>query len=169
MNNRIPLRDSLYLAAGAGLGAAVMALLDPARGARRRAFIGQKFTRGFHVAGREAWKQAKNSRNHVVGAVAEQIARARDRSSIDDQVLEERVKAQIGHVLSHHRIQVTARNGHVMISGEVLPGERRKLEDRLRVTRGVRRCTLNIREHDFGAQVPHMQGVTMGRTRGNVA
>ncbi|HYH00964.1 MAG TPA: relaxase/mobilization nuclease domain-containing protein [Terriglobales bacterium] len=56
--------------------------------------------------------------------------------------LEERVRAQVGHVVQHFKLAVEARDGHVTVTGEVLPGEKQKIADRLREIRGGEAVTL---------------------------
>ncbi|HYE25644.1 MAG TPA: BON domain-containing protein [Clostridia bacterium] len=160
----------LYFLLGAAFGASVMALMDPGRGARRRSLLRDKVQHGMNVAGRETWKQVRNLGANVKGAIAERRSAARDaRVILDNEQLEDRVKAQIGHVLSHFSVEVRAHDGHVVVSGPVMRGERRKLEDRLRETRGVRGFELQVREHDSPAGVPGLQGVPKRPARENVA
>ena len=58
------------LLAGAGLGALLMFLTDPARGPRRRALIRDKAVRGANVGGRALRGTAKDLRNRAYGAFA---------------------------------------------------------------------------------------------------
>lgn len=160
----------LYFLLGAAFGASVMALVDPGRGARRRSVLRDKMQHGINVAGRETWKQVRNLGGNMKGAIAERRSAARDaRVIFDNEQLEDRVKAQIGHVLSHFSVEVKARDGHVVISGPVMRGERQKLEDRLRETRGVRGFELQVTEHDRPEGVPSLQGVPKGPRGENVA
>lgn len=162
--------NRLYFLLGAAFGASVMALVDPGRGARRRSLILDQVQHGVNVAGRGTWKQVRNLGKNLKGAIAERRSAARDaRRIIDDERLVDRVKAQIGHVLSHFSVNVEARGGHVVISGPVMRGERQKLEDRLRETRGVHAFELRVSEHDSPEGVPSLQRIPKGPTRENVA
>lgn len=155
------LSDSAMLLAGMAAGAAVMFVLDPEAGGRRRALAGQKLISGGHVLGRWIGQKACDARNRAWGWVAELRANVRNRGrDISDVQLEERVRAQLGHVISHPGgIQVSASgDGCVTITGDVLPGERAKIGERLRQTRGVRECRLNLRERSDAQNVPHLQG-----------
>jgi hypothetical protein len=135
----------LLLIAGTGIGAAAMALLDPGRGARRRSWIRDKVARAAHQSNRVIDQKSRHLQNEAFGALAEKKAQIFDRD-IPDNVLEERVKAQIGHVLSECNLRVQARDGHVSIEGQIRPGERQKLADRLDVTRGVKSYDLLVVE-----------------------
>jgi hypothetical protein len=137
----------LLLIAGAGIGAAAMALLEPGKGARRRSWMSDKMARGAHRSNRVIDKKARQLQNEAFGAIAERKARIFE-GDIPDDVLEERVKAQIGHVLSQTRVKVQAQDGHITVEGPVLRGERQKLADRLDVTRGVKSYDLLVMEHD---------------------
>jgi hypothetical protein len=150
-------RDRIMLvAAGVGLGAIAMALLDPARGARRRSWIRDKMARGAHLSNRKIDRKNRHLQNAAYGAIAERKARLFDRD-VSDDVLEERVKAQIGHVLSENKVNVRARDGHVIVEGPVLAGERLKLAKRLDVTRGVRSYELLLIEHDGPEELPKVE------------
>jgi len=158
---------SLNILAGAAIGAGLLYLLDPDRGERRRALVRDKFV-GFGNGARWwASKQIRNANNHARGTVAEYYARWRDsRAQFSDEVLEERVKAQIGHVLSHPgALDVVATGGHVTIAGPVLRGETEKLRERLDVTRGVREYDLRVEEHDSAENVPGLQGESPRKER----
>jgi hypothetical protein len=145
---------------GALLGAGILYLMDPDRGERRRALVRDKFVRFGNDARWYANKQMRNANNHVRGTVAEYYSRWRDsRGEVSDEVLEERVRAQIGHVVSHPgSLDVVATGGHVTIAGPVLRGESEKLRERLDVTRGVRDYDLRVEEHDSAENVPGLQG-----------
>lgn len=149
----------IFMAAGAAIGAGAMALLDPGRGARRRAWIKDKMSRGANISARVIDKKARHIRNEARGAVAEQRARMRE-GYVADDILEERVKAQIGHVLSHRSVGLYVHDGHVIVEGPVLRGERQKLAGRLNATRGVQSYDLRVKEHDTDEGLPSPQGVS---------
>jgi hypothetical protein len=158
-------RDRIWLlVAGTGIGAAAMALLDPSRGARRRSWLRDKMANGAHLSNRIINKKSKHLQNEAFGAVAERKARMFDRD-VPDDVLEERVKAQIGHVLNNNsKVNVKARDGHVVVEGPVCRGERDKLADRLDVTRGVRSYELLVIEYEPD-DLPGAEGVSWPQIR----
>jgi osmotically-inducible protein OsmY len=143
---------------GCGVGAFTMYLLDPGRGTRRRAQIRDKFIRAGHVIADRADKQARNLANHVKGAIYEVRARLRS-ERVPDEVLIERVRAQLGHTVSHPAaLEVRVNDGRVTVSGPVLSGERKKIEDRLHETRGVCDLALQVMEYESREGVQGLQG-----------
>jgi osmotically-inducible protein OsmY len=107
------------LALGLGLGAALMYLLDPDRGNRRRHLAVDQARKAVRRGGRELHDVAENVKNHARGSVIEARNRTRD-EVVDDAVLVERVRAELGHRVEHARgIGVTAENGNVILTGSV--------------------------------------------------
>lgn len=150
--------SSFALLTGIGLGAGLMALLDPGRGAARRSFVRDKIVRAANVGQREGAKKFRHAYNEIVGSIAEKRASLRERDIPDDQ-LHERVRAQLGHVVSHFgALEIIADNGHIIIRGPVLSGEREKIAKRLEETRGVNSFDLQVAEHEPGTNIPELQG-----------
>ena len=144
--------------AGAAVGAGLMFLLDPRGGGRRRALMRDKFLRGSRVARMYGGKFARHMSNEIRGEFAERRARMRD-EDVPDDVLVERVRAQIGHVVSHPgAIEVFADNGMVILRGPVMRGEIEKICNRLDVTRGVDDYRIELQEHEPGTREPGLQG-----------
>ncbi len=155
----------LALFAGIAYGAGMMYLLDPDTGRRRRALVRDKIMRARHEAQWWAGQQARNVMNNVRGRIAEVRARARE-IEVPDERLERRVRAAIGHVTSHPgALEVIARDGHVTVRGPVFAGERERIEDRLSKTRGVRDCSLELREQAEAGSTPGLQGKPRRRRR----
>src|SRR5437016_282892 len=87
---------------GAGIGAGVMFLLDPDRGARRRALVRDKVA----WAARKTRDAADATQRDVTNRVAGATVAARNRFSADDvedRTICERVRAQLGRAASHPR------------------------------------------------------------------
>lgn len=146
--------------AGALIGAAVMYLLDPDRGARRRSLVRDKLVRAGNVAADRAGKLGRDVRNRAAGAVAETRGRFR-REHPDDAVLIERVRAEIGHHISHpSAVVVTAVDGEVCLSGPVLASEAGRLRDVVAGVRGVRRVDDRLEVHQSADGVPALQNGT---------
>lgn len=151
-------RSNMTLLGGAALGAAVMYIADPDAGSRRRALVRNQVIRAGKRSARFLWQQACDARNRAWGAIQERRARIRE-GLVDDRTLEQRVRAQIGHVLSHPgSVEVEARDGQVRVHGPVLVGEADKIRRRLEKTRGVRACDLQVHEHESQANIPGLQG-----------
>ena len=158
LRSRNRLGDSAIFLAGCGVGAFTMYLLDPGRGAWRRSHIRDKFIRAGKTIADRADKQSRNLANHVRGTVYEIRAKFRQ-ERVPNEVLIERVRAQLGHAVSHPgSLEVRAEDGCVVVTGPVLRGERKKIEDRLRDTRGICDFDLQVMEHESREGVPGLQG-----------
>lgn len=154
------LSDGAMLLTGLAIGAGAMYIFDPKTGSGRRSAAAQKIIRGTRVSSRWLAGKSSNLANRMWGSMAELGSSLRDHSrNIPDDQLELRVRAQLGHVVSHSGLlHVRARDGNVEITGNVLPGEREKIEHRLRETRGVRKCHINVKEGPEQQRVVPMQG-----------
>ena len=120
-----------------GAGALLMYFLDPSRGNRRRKLLADKVVHAGHTFGDAAGKTARDLRNRATGVVSTARQR-RMNETVDDQVLVERVRAALGHVVSHPgAIQVTAQDGVVALAGPVLRTEADRLVQRVGKVRGV--------------------------------
>jgi osmotically-inducible protein OsmY len=115
-----------------------MYFLDPSRGNRRRKLLADKVVHASHLLGEAAGKSARDLHNRATGVVSTARQR-RTNETVDDQVLVERVRAALGHVVSHPgAIQVTAQDGIVALAGPVLRDEAGRLVHRIGKVRGVR-------------------------------
>lgn len=133
--NRRP--TALMLAAGAALGAALMYLLDPGDGRRRRALLRDKLNRYGRQSGRAATRSGRDLWNRTRGTAYETGRRLR-RERVPDGVLVDRVRAEMGHVVSDpSSVTVTARGGHVTLAGDVPEVEMTRLLERVSATPGV--------------------------------
>ena len=149
--------NAFTLLAGIGIGALLMYFFDPDRGTRRRHMVSDQTTRSLRKAARRFRDQAENARNHVRGTAAEFRARRRS-GAVDDDVLVERVRAELGHHVRHtSAIEVSASGGRVILSGPVLAGE---LSDVLITTAAVRgvRGVENLLDVHESADVSALQG-----------
>jgi hypothetical protein len=124
----------------AGLGAGLMFLLDPDRGPRRRALIRDKFTKVNNDV--EDWVSgmAKDLSNRVHGIRAELESKWRSDEAVTDEQLVARIRARLGHLVSHPRaIDVRVENGVLTISGPVLSHEAGRLLSGVSHVRGIRK------------------------------
>ena len=92
----------LMFTSGAAVGAGVMALLDPGRGAYRRALIRDQIFRASHKTADGLDALSRDVGNRARGAVAEARNTMRP-DHVDARKLEERVRAELGRVVSHPR------------------------------------------------------------------
>lgn len=118
----------LLILGGAALGAGLMYMLDPSGGTRRRALVRDKARSYWRQTGTRLGKTARDARNRARGLVAGARAQLRGAQVPDDTVLEARVRAQLGHAISHGgAIRVTAHQGRVTLSGPISPSAADKL------------------------------------------
>jgi osmotically-inducible protein OsmY len=126
------------LLVGLGLGAALMYVLDPKRGARRRALLRDQASSALRTGRREFRRRTEDLKHRAEGAVAELRGRLRERKdgAVDDEQLTERVRAELGHKVNHSSsIEVTAHDGIVTLAGRIL---RQELPAALATARKVR-------------------------------
>ena len=151
--------DWRFLAGGAGLGAALMYLLDPNRGRRRRAYLRDQAVHARRMLATAADKGVRDLRNRAVGAVAAAGSRVRA-DDVSDAVLVERVRAALGRVVSHpHAIHVSAEGGRVALSGAILAGEEPLLIRTIAHVRGVKAVENQLERREEPGDVPALQGV----------
>jgi osmotically-inducible protein OsmY len=115
--------DLTVLAGGIGLGAALMYMLDPDRGARRRALVRDKLVSAAHKTADGLGATTRDLRNRAVGLAA-QSRSVLGGAEATDEVLRERVRSKMGRVVSHpSSIEVTANGGRVTLRGPILARE----------------------------------------------
>lgn len=149
MTTRDRFEHTVTLLSGMIIGATVMYIFDENRGARRRAYARDRVIHAGHVLGRKLGKRSRDLMNRAVGSVAELRSSIRDRvGQISDDQLVDRVRSQLGHVVSHSGLlRVEAVDGCVVIGGPVLEQEVEKIRGRLAKIRGVRECRLEVEPH----------------------
>jgi hypothetical protein len=144
---------------GIATGAALMYLLDPDRGRRRRALLRDKMTRAAHT-GTEAMGVAGRDLAHRTTGAAARLRRAVSHEPVDDDVLAERVRAQLGRYVSHPRaLEVSASGGVVTLRGPILASEAPRLLRAVERIRGVREIAPELQEHTT-QDIPALQGGT---------
>jgi BON domain-containing protein len=144
--------------AGAAIGAGLMFLLDPDRGGRRRALARDQMASAGRRAGDELGAKARHVGNRARGLVAS--ARARFQADqADDEVVKERVRAELGRVVSHAGpVIVEVEHGVVTLSGPMTAAEREELIGAVRRIRGVRDVDDRLETHSSAAGAPGAQG-----------
>ncbi len=137
--------------AAAGIGAAMMYFLDPARGARRRALATDKAESLFRAGAEQVERRGVRVRDHLNGVVARTRARLGSEQPTDVQ-LAERVRAELGHHSEYvRRLEVVVRDGVVTLRGNVPPDELQAVLRAARKVRGVHevRDELTVQEPAF--------------------
>ena len=146
------------LLTGLGIGAGLMYFLDAERGGRRRAVARDRMA---HAANRSG-DALRAARRDMVSRTSGTVARVRavfDREPVDNRILLERARAQLGRRVSHPRaIEVTAIDGVVTVRGPILQAEVTPLLKALERVRGVRRVLNLLEKREDAANVPALQG-----------
>jgi hypothetical protein len=142
---------------GVGLGAGLMFLLDPQAGGRRRALARDKVLHLLKQGGEAARKTSRDLGNRARGVVAETGSKLRQ-ADVDDDILHDRVRSKIGHVVSHpHAIEVTVKEGLAILSGPVLASEVSRLLSTVRKVKGVTDVESHLEIHEHAENVPALQ------------
>src|SRR5919108_1006785 len=139
-------------------GAATMYFLDPDRGARRRALARDKAIWASRKTRDGAAALSCDLQNRAVGAVSE-VRGMFDRSPVDDEVLDARVRAELGRVSSHPgAIMTLANNGCVVLSGPILASEHDQVVRAVGNVHGVCELTDELDVYQSSDGVPALQG-----------
>lgn len=147
---------------GGAAGCATMFLLDPDRGARRRALVRDKAIRASRKT-RDAAGATRRDVANRLGGLRARVTHAND-SMADDGKVEARVRAALGRVASHPRaIQTAAAGGCVMLSGDVLASEMPAIVAAVNRVRGVASVENNLRVHESADGIPSLQGASARR------
>src|SRR5256714_752363 len=156
------MRRELVLLSGVGAGTALMYMLDPERGARRRALVRDKAVSLANKTPGAFGATARDLSNRARGLVSEAGAMLRG-DEATDEVIVQRVRAAMGRVVSHpHAVRVESNEGRVTLSGNILANEVDDFLSCAGSVRGVREVENRLTVHEEAGNVPDLQG---GRTR----
>ncbi len=148
--------------AGLGIGTAVMYLLDPDRGKKRRAVLRDKLVLAQRKTGECIEVTARDVSNRARG-IATSIQSRFASDDADDAVLVNRVRSKLGRLVSHPgAIEVAAKDGNVTLSGPILEDEVPGLLSCVKSTHGVNDVNNNLEVHKEAGNHPALQG---GRKR----
>ena len=138
-------------------GGVTVALLDPRRGAARRAMLRDKGFSAVKDAAETASRRTRDLRQRLQGIVYEAKARMSEQQ-VPDDILIERVRAQLGRPVSHPRaIEVRAESGKVVLSGPILADEAEDLIQRISRIPGVRSIESQLEVHAEPGDIPSLQ------------
>lgn len=151
-------RDFLSLAGAVGLGAAAMYFLDPARGTRRRHVLADKMVHTRRLVGEGIRTTRLDLRNRAFGVTA-RVRRRFARDEMGDEVVAERVRAELGRAVSHPSgIDVSVTEGRASLVGVVLSDEAERLLRHVRSVRGVHEIDDRLERHETPDDVPGLRG-----------
>ena len=163
------MRNDVALLTGIAIGAGTMFLIDPQGGGRRRALIRDKAVRAANKTTDGLDALTRDVTNRTRGAAAS-LRGMFDRRAPEAHKLIERVRAELGRVVSHPRaIDVSVmHDGCVCLTGPVLSEEADTALAAIAGVRGVQTVEDNLERHDSPEGVPALQGGRMrtGRRMG---
>jgi len=143
-----------------------MYLYDPRMGRRRRAVARDKLTHMGRRIDDAVDVTSRDLTNRAVGLLAE-VRSVFVSDGVDDEVLAERVRAQLGGLVRHSRaIAVTAAHGRVSVSGPVLRDEVDPLLKGVTAVRGVCDVENHLDVYDEPGNVAGLQGQSLRRRSG---
>lgn len=154
------MRDAFTALTAFGAGMLAMYYFDAQNGRRRRALLRDKVYAGTRSTWHRGQKEARHVANRARGVAATgHLDRMSRRPPEDDRQLHERIRAHMGHVLSHPgAIHVHVQQGEVTLTGHVLRREVAPLLDCVRGIPGVRRLDNQLLEHENPNGIPDLQG-----------
>jgi hypothetical protein len=158
---KIPLGGLLGIGlASAAVGAALTYWFDPQAGRRRRAHFRDRAIHGVHEAEKTIEQGVRDLRHRTRGAVVEAVRRGREREGlIENDVLEQRVRSELGRLCSHPRVvEVTASDGIVTLRGPILTTERKHMVRGVMRVVGVHRVEDHLEPHQDSENFPALQG-----------
>lgn len=152
-------RDTgLTLLYGIGIGAALMYILDPDRGARRRALIRDKAVSATNKTQQFVGKMSRDLSNRAQGLVAETRNMFRS-EEVSDETLVKRIRAELGRHAVHHRaVEITASEGRVTLRGLALASEVVELISAVSSVRGVVEVDNQLEVHEQAGSISALQG-----------
>jgi hypothetical protein len=143
---------------GAAAGSALMYLLDPNGGRRRRALVRDRMTGATRKTRDGLTAAARDISNRASGIAAATRGRWSD-NNFSNSKLVDRVRSKLGRASSHpHAIAVEAADGVVTLRGPVLASEVQRVLATVAAVRGVVGVRNDLEPHASAAGVPSLQG-----------
>jgi hypothetical protein len=145
--------------AGVSAGGAVMFFTDPDRGRRRRRMVRDRATSVWKDTADVVGKRSRDIANRARGVAASARSTVEREAKPPDNKLADRVRSRIGHMISHPgAIEVSARDGVVILSGSILADEVKDLIRGASDVRGVHHVENRLSVHRSAEGVPELQG-----------
>lgn len=147
------------LAVAFAAGAIAMYYLDPNTGRRRRALMRDQGVAARHDLERYARARSKRAVDRLRGAAAKTRARLAH-EPVDDDVLRERIRAKLGHLVEHPgTVTVEVREGMAVLGGRAARGEIDRLVEAVSSMTGVEhvdnRLSVNVSRVPVGQSARH--------------
>ena len=150
--------ETVALLAGIGVGAALMYLLDPDRGKRRRHLIADQAASAARTVQRSAGRTAENARNHARGLGAHLRGRFENEAVTDEQLVA-RVRSELGRYVERVReIEVVADGGTVTLRGPISSAELSSAIGAVSHVRGVNHVDNQLAVDDGASGLPSPHG-----------
>ncbi len=154
--------EILALAAGVGAGAGLMYLYDPDRGRSRRKRLTAEATGLLHRGEKVIEKHGTDLVNRARGLMFEATSAFVPEEEVDDDVLAERVRSRMGHVLARpHEVHVHAQKGVITLEGNLSRADRARLTEEVEGVPGVKR----VKDH-LAPRSAATPGLLMGLAAG---
>lgn len=146
------------LIAAVGAGALLMYLLDSRQG-RRRASLARNRVTHFVRSSRDLIDAGTTDLANRIAGVTAKMRRALSRADPADGILVQRVRAQLGRLVSHpHAIRVSAAAGRVSLAGPIPARQEQQLLQGVQRVHGVRSVENRLNVHANGDRPPSAQG-----------
>jgi gas vesicle protein len=146
------------LLGGIGVGVVAAYLFDPERGNARRSLIRDKANAAWRVKMRAKEAMLKDTRNRLQGFLHEAKSRIKPVTPTEIK-LKQRVKSEIGHVVSHPKaVEVHVHGGEVRLIGCILAEEQKALIDAVWSVPGVDAIKHKLQVYESAEGVPSLQG-----------
>jgi osmotically-inducible protein OsmY len=152
------IRGAGLVAAGVCAGMVTEYLLDPERGKARRTRMRDRTTHRAHDVNDGLHGLSHDISNRGRGMAMAARYRITGRSA-DDAVLHDRVRAELGRLVSHpHAIQVRVDGRSVTLIGDVLADEEKLARHAIKRIPGVQKVDAQWTVHEEAGNVPTLQG-----------
>jgi len=135
-SSEVALKTTAALLSGVAFGAAINYIADRKLGRRRRAIARNTAVHLGKIIGRAVNISMRDARNRFKG-LFEETKRLAERASIDDQILEDRVRTAVGRVSSHPNVEVIVERGCVTLLGPVIIREEQLVVKAAKSVHGV--------------------------------
>jgi hypothetical protein len=146
------------LVTGIGVGAGLLYVLDPDRGAKRRARIADQCVHAAHKVPDALGATFRDGMNRAQGFIA-QASSLFSTEPVSDEVLVQRVRSKLGRIVSHpHAVKVSSEIGRVVLSGPILAHEVDELVGCTSATSSVTEVINELEIHKEPGNVSALQG-----------